>query len=42
MTIEFFEDSNPVTRTFPPARSTIRSQNMINTKIEIEVIAYKP
>ena len=25
-----------------PARSTIHSKNMINTKIEIEVIAYKP
>ena len=25
-----------------PARSTIQSKNMINTKIEIEVIAYKP
>ena len=25
-----------------PARSTIQSKNMINTKVEIEVIAYKP
>lgn len=25
-----------------PARSTIQSKNMINTKIEIEVVAYKP
>jgi enamine deaminase RidA (YjgF/YER057c/UK114 family) len=45
MTIEYFAESNPGTRSLPrnkPARSTLQAKNMVGTKIEIEAIAYKP
>lgn len=41
-----FSEFNRVYREFfpgkPPARSTIQATNMVGTKIEIEVIAFKP
>jgi 2-iminobutanoate/2-iminopropanoate deaminase len=41
-----FDDFNRIySEFFPgnrPARSTIQGKNMVQTKIEIEVIAYKP
>ena len=41
-----FDEFNRVYREFfagnTPARSTIQAKNMVDTKIEIEVIAYKP
>ena len=41
-----FEEFNRVYREFfagnKPARSTTQAKNMVDTKVEIEVIAYKP
>jgi len=42
---DFDEFNRIYSQFFPgnrPARSTIQAKNMVDTKIEIEVIAYKP